>query len=67
MSAVATGGGTPLTQIEFGPLGSTTESDETVIWFSAGSGTTEQNVGVFVNPVTGLATVGESLAIDEEE
>lgn len=64
LSAVTTGGGAPLTQIEFGPLGATTESDETVIWFSAGSGTTEQSVGVFVNPVTGLATVGGSLVID---
>lgn len=45
-------------EVEFGPLGSTTRSEETVIWLSAGAGAGKRYVPVRVNPVTGLATVG---------
>jgi len=45
-------------EVEFGPLGSTTRSEETVIWLAAGSGSATRYVPVRVNPVTGLATVG---------
>jgi prepilin-type N-terminal cleavage/methylation domain-containing protein len=48
----------PLSQIEFGPLGQTTQTAPTVIWLSAGSGTAERFISVSVNPVTGLADVG---------
>jgi prepilin-type N-terminal cleavage/methylation domain-containing protein len=49
---------TALNEVEFGPLGSTTRSEETVIWLSAGSGRATRYVPVRVNPITGLATVG---------
>lgn len=47
-----------VTDVEFGPLGSTTRSEETVIWLAAGSGSATRYVDVRINPVTGLATVG---------
>lgn len=49
---------TTISEVEFGPLGSTTRSDETVIWLSAGSGRATRYVDVRINPITGLATVG---------
>ncbi len=59
LAAAATGTGTPITEIEFGPLGATTESGESQIWFAAGTGTEERSLAVTVNPSTGLATVGQ--------
>jgi prepilin-type N-terminal cleavage/methylation domain-containing protein len=47
----------PLTQIEFGPLGQTTQTAPTVIWLSAGKGTAQRYISLSVNPVTGLADV----------
>lgn len=67
LSTVATGDGTPLTEVEFGPLGATTESDETLIWFSAGGGSQERAVAVFVNPVTGLATAEQIVSATTED
>lgn len=59
LAAVGTSGGSPqpLTQIEFGPLGQTTQTAPTVIWLSAGTGTAEHYIYLSVNPVTGLADV----------
>lgn len=48
----------PVAELEFGPLGETTRSRETVIWLAAGSGPATRYVRLRVNPVTGLATVG---------
>lgn len=59
LDSAATDGGVVITEIEFGPLGSTTETDESLIWFSSGSGGQVRAVAVSVNPVTGLATVRE--------
>jgi len=55
-----TNGSTPaaVNDVEFGPLGSTTRSEETVIWLAAGAGAGKRYVPVRINPVTGLATVG---------
>ena len=49
---------TAVGDVEFGPLGATTRSEETVIWLSGGVGAATRYVDVRVNPVTGLATVG---------
>ncbi len=43
--------------VEFGPLGSTTNANSTVIWFSAGNGPEARYISVRVNPVTGLTWV----------
>jgi prepilin-type N-terminal cleavage/methylation domain-containing protein len=47
----------PLTQIEFGPLGQTTQTAPTVVWLSAGTGNAQRFISLSVNPVTGLADV----------
>jgi prepilin-type N-terminal cleavage/methylation domain-containing protein len=59
LAAVGTMGSRPApqTDLEFGPLGSTTRPDPTVIWLSAGVGNAQRFISVSVNPVTGLATV----------
>lgn len=59
LDSAETSGGALVTEIEFGPLGSTTETDETLITFAAGSGNQVRSITVFINPVTGLATIGE--------
>lgn len=48
-----------VTDLEFGPLGATRRSGETMIWLSAGKGDAERYIWVIVNPITGLATVGD--------
>lgn len=58
LSSAETSGGALVTEIEFGPLGSTTETDETLITFAAGSGSQVRSITIFINPVTGLATIG---------
>ncbi len=59
LAGVATSMGTLIGEVEFGPLGATTESDETKIWFTAGTGSEQRSIAVLVNPVTGLATVDQ--------
>jgi len=49
---------TPGTDIEFGPLGATTATQDSVVWLSAGSGTSQRYLPLFVNAVTGLVTIG---------
>jgi prepilin-type N-terminal cleavage/methylation domain-containing protein len=49
---------TETTTIEFGPLGATTATQPTEIWFSTGSGQAARFIGLTVNPATGLASVG---------
>jgi len=45
--------------VEFGPLGETTESDPTYVWLAAGDGEQTRYLVLTVNPVTGLAEVGD--------
>jgi prepilin-type N-terminal cleavage/methylation domain-containing protein len=49
----------PTTQLEFGPLGETTQATETTLWLTAGTGTAQRYVSLTVNPVTGLTTIGD--------
>ncbi len=49
----------PAEDLEFGPLGETTRSEETILWLAAGRGADTRYIQLSVNPVTGLATVGE--------
>jgi prepilin-type N-terminal cleavage/methylation domain-containing protein len=44
--------------VEFGPLGETTRSEYTLIWLAAGEGASKRYVMLYVNPVTGLTTIG---------
>jgi prepilin-type N-terminal cleavage/methylation domain-containing protein len=59
LAAVGSNGSSPapLTQLEFGSFGQTTQTDETDIWLTAGSGSLQRYMYVKVNPITGLATV----------
>jgi prepilin-type N-terminal cleavage/methylation domain-containing protein len=50
--------------VEFGPLGETTSSAETTIWLSAGGGAAERLIPVRVNPVTGIAMIGDLQAAE---
>ena len=45
--------------VEFGPLGSTTRTEQTVIWLGCGSGDERRYMPVSIDPVTGLAAVGD--------
>lgn len=54
---------TPVTTIEFGPLGATTQTAETVVWLSSGAGDGKRFIAVRVNPTTGLADVDSITAI----
>jgi type II secretory pathway pseudopilin PulG len=48
-----------VTDVEFDSLGSVTRSDPTAVWLACGQGAKRLYVAVEVDPVTGLATVGE--------
>jgi hypothetical protein len=58
-----TGGGSPaaVVDLEFGPLGESTRSEETVketvIWLAAGRGAARRYLSIRVNPITGLTWV----------
>lgn len=60
LSSVQVLAGSPAaaTTLEFGPLGSTTQTADTLIWFSCGAGAELRYLTVRVNAVTGLAIVG---------
>lgn len=47
-----------LTSVEFGPYGSTTQANSSVIWLTAGSGNGRRYMSISVNPVTGLSSIG---------
>jgi prepilin-type N-terminal cleavage/methylation domain-containing protein len=53
---------TKVGDVEFGPLGETTRTGQTVVWLGAGSGGLRRYIAVSVNPVTGLAEVGDFTA-----
>ncbi len=46
----------PVTVVEFGPLGATTETADTVVWLSSGA-TNKLYAGIGVNAVTGIASI----------
>jgi len=48
-----------VTDLEFGPLGETTRSEETIIWLAAGLGDARRYVPLSVNPVTGNTKIGK--------
>lgn len=61
LSAVAVGEvvATTTEVLDFGPLGETSNSEATIIWLTAGAGTAQRYIAVLVDPVTGLAWVGD--------
>ncbi len=48
----------PVTEIEFGPLGETTETEEVQVWCVVASGDLQRFGVVTIDPVSGLATAG---------
>ncbi|MBW8884350.1 MAG: hypothetical protein JF612_06130 [Planctomycetia bacterium] len=52
------GSGQSATSIEFGPLGGTSSTYQSVVWISCGSGSIRRFQSVAVDPVTGLVTIG---------
>lgn len=44
--------------VEFTPLGSTTNTETSIIWLTAGNGARQRYIPIRVNPITGLATIG---------
>ena len=50
---------TTLTDIEFGPLGETTRPETTRLWLGCGEGDTRLYVAITIDPITGLASIGE--------
>lgn len=53
-----------VTDVQFGPLGETSRSEETQIWLAAGSGTTARYLSVRINPVSGLSWIENFQATD---
>lgn len=60
--AIANGALTKTDKLEFGPLGETTESGYTQIWLSAGADDAKRFIVIYINPITGLATIGSFTA-----
>ncbi|MBX3414873.1 MAG: prepilin-type N-terminal cleavage/methylation domain-containing protein [Pirellulales bacterium] len=48
-----------LASVEFGPLGETTSPQETVVWLTAGRFAERRFISVTVDPITGMAWVGD--------
>lgn len=55
--------GAIVTTLEFGPLGSTTASSGTNIWFACGQGPSRRYMPLRVDPVTGLTEAGALTAV----
>lgn len=53
-----------VTDLEFGPFGETTRSEETQVWLAAGVGSATRYLSVRVNPVTGLTWIENFQATD---
>ena len=58
------GTGAVVTTLEYGPLGSTTASVATNVWFALGQGPSRRYLPLRVDPVTGLVEPGALTAID---
>ena len=56
------GSGQSTTSIEFGPLGGTTSTYQSVIWISCGNSSAQRFQSIAVDPVTGLVTVSQPLS-----
>ena len=54
-----------VTEVEFGPLGGTIASENTIVWLSNGAGGSFRHIPVQIDPVTGLATVGKVHSVPE--
>ncbi|NLE38400.1 MAG: prepilin-type N-terminal cleavage/methylation domain-containing protein [Pirellulaceae bacterium] len=52
-----TGSLEPMTAVEFGPLGETSQTGYSALILSVGSGLNRRSVLILINPVTGLATI----------
>jgi len=55
------GGGQSTNSIEFGPLGGTTSTYQSVIWISCGNSSAQRFQSIAVDPVTGLVMIGQPL------
>jgi Tfp pilus assembly protein FimT len=56
------GAGQSTNIVEFGPLGSTASTYQSVIWVSCGSGSAARFQSIAVDPVSGLVTIGRPVA-----
>lgn len=45
--------------VEFAPLGGTTRATGTVIWLASGAGDNRRYLSVSIDPITGLASIGD--------
>lgn len=54
---------TDVTEVEFGPLGATTASAPTTIWLTAGSGMNQRYLPITIDPVTGVASTGNTTTL----
>ena len=50
---------TPVADVEFGPLGGTTRTAATVVWLASGNGNNQRYLSVSIDPITGLAALGD--------
>jgi len=59
----ATGSTTELTEVTFTAVGSTSIPEPTLIWLTAGQGSTRRYIAVRVNPATGIAEIDPLTAV----
>jgi hypothetical protein len=57
---------TPVSDVRFGSLGGTNRATTTEIWLTAGTGSASRFLAVQINPITGLASLGQMTAIDPQ-
>lgn len=57
------GTGTVATTLEFGPLGNTTSTAATNVWFACGQGASRRYLPLRVDPVTGLTELGSLTSV----
>lgn len=55
---LSTGMPTQVLDVEFGPLGETTRALQTTIWLYAGARGERKFIGIEINPITGLTSIG---------
>ena len=53
---------TAVSDVEFGPLGETTQTETTVVWLGCGSSSGRRYISITIDPVTGLASIGDTTA-----
>lgn len=57
------GSGAAVTTLEFGPLGSTTATAATNLWFACGQGASRRYLSLRVDPITGLTEPGSLTSV----